>query len=152
MGNIGHNSHSTHEQLKGFVAQYVKCDEESAALNDKRNEIRGKAEDLGIPSKAFQDSVSRAKADRKKKEGYDEGMKTMREVLGDINQDDLFAYLDRREEEKQKARELRAKEREKEKAKEDSFKAAPDRKPKNSKSTPERQREAAQIVAKQHAN
>lgn len=125
----GHNSKSTNEQLKTYVAQYVKCDERSMELNNERTDIRGKVEELGLDTKAFQDAVARAKKDRRKKEGYDESMKVMTEVLGNMNQDDLFAYLDKREEEKEKAREARAKE----KAKADEFKPAAERKPKNGK-------------------
>lgn len=129
----GHNSKSTTEQLKTYVAQYVKCDEKSMELNNERTEIRSKVEELGIDTKTFQDAVAGAKKDRRKKEGYDESMKVMTEVLGDMNQDDLFAYLDKREEEKEQARAAKAKEREKEKAKADEFKPAAERKPKNSK-------------------
>jgi len=123
---IGHNSASTKDQIKDFVAKYVKCDERSQELNDDRAAIRTKVEELGLDTKAFQDAVSRAKKDRRKKEGYDESLKVIVEALGEMNQDDLFAYMDKREEEKEKAREAK-----KEKA--DKFKDAPDRKPKNAK-------------------
>jgi len=131
-GKIGHNSASTKDQIKAHIAEYVKCDEQSQVLNDKRTDIRGKVEELGLDTKAFQDAVSRAKKDRRKKEGYDESLKVIVEALGDMNQDDLFAYLDKREDEKEKAREAKAKEREKQKAKDDEFKPAAERKPKPS--------------------
>lgn len=130
---IGHNSTSTKDQIKTFVGQYVKCDEKSQELNDERAEIRAKVEELGLDTKAFQDAVSRAKKDRRKKEGYDESMAVIKDALGEMNHDDLFAYMDKREEEKEAARAAKAKEREKEKAKADEFKPAAERKPKNGK-------------------
>lgn len=126
---IGHNLTSTKDQIKTFVGQYVKCDEKSQELNDERADIRAKVEELGLDTKAFQDAVSRAKKDRRKKEGYDESMAVIKDALGEMNHDDLFAYMDKREEEKEKAREAKAKE----KAKADEFKPAAERKPKNSK-------------------
>lgn len=109
----GHNSASTVEQLKEHVARYVQCDQRSQELSDERTEIREKVADLGLDTKAFQDAVNRAKKDRRKKEGYDESMKVMTDVLGDMNQDDLFAYLDKRERAKEEERAAKAKEREK---------------------------------------
>lgn len=122
---IGHNS-ATDDQLKEHVANYIQCDQKSQELSDSRAEIREKVEELGVPSKAFQDAVSRAKKDRRKKEGYDEGLATMTRVLGDMDQDDLFSYMDKREEAK-------AAQRAEQKAKADAFKKAEDRAPKDGK-------------------
>ena len=135
---IGHNVFSTKEQIKQYVAQYVHCDEQSQLLSDERLKIREKVSELGLDTKAFQDAVSRAKKDRKKKDGYDESLRIIVEALGELNHDDLFAYIDRRELEKEKAREAR----EKAKEKADEFKAAPDRKPKNAKAIGIQQAEA----------
>lgn len=139
---IGHNS-ATDEQLKEHVANYIQCDQKSQELSDTRAEIREKVEELGIPSKAFQDAVSRAKKDRRKKEGYDEGLATMTRVLGDMDQDDLFSYMDKREEEKAKARADK-------KAKDDAFKKAEDRAPKEGKVVKSVGEQQAEAIAAAH--
>lgn len=139
---IGHNS-ATDEQLKEHVANYIQCDQKSQELSDTRAEIREKVEELGIPSKAFQDAVSRAKKDRRKKEGYDEGLATMTRVLGDMDQDDLFSYMDKREEEKAKARADK-------KAKDNAFKKAEDRAPKEGKVVKSVGEQQAEAIAAAH--
>lgn len=124
---IGSNSQPTKDRIKDFVAAYVACDEKSAEINDERAGIRERVKDLGLDTKAFQDAVSRAKKDRSKKEGYDESMQIIVEALGEMDQDDLFSFIDERREEKERLREEK-------KAKADEFKPAAERAPKNGKS------------------
>jgi len=139
---IGHNIKATQEKIKDYVHQYVDCDARSQEINDERADIREKVSDLGLDTKAFQDAVSRAKKDRKKKEGYDESMAVIKEALGEMDMDDLFAYIDEREEAKAAAKEEKKAAKAKEKEKDDEYKAAPDRKPKSGKSVGEQQAKA----------
>ena len=139
---IGDNSKVQKEQIQKMAVDYAKCDEESMKLNDRRAEIRQKAKDLGLDTKAWQDEIGRMKADMKKKEGYDESRAVIQDALGDMVAEDLFAHVARREAEKEAAREAKRKERESEKEKADTFKPATERKPKSSKSIGEQQADA----------
>lgn len=132
MGAIGDNSKIINQKIQEMAADYAKADEESMKLNDKRAEIRKRAEELGLDTKAWQDMIGRAKRDLKKKDGYDESCAVIQSALDGLNMEDLFAHVARREAEKEAAREARKAEREAEKAKNDEFKPATERKPKPS--------------------
>lgn len=138
---IGDNSKVLKEQIQKMAVDYAKCDEESMKLNDRRAEIRQKAKDLGLDTKAWQDCISRLKSDMKKKEGYDESVVVINEALDEVAED-LFAHVARREAEKEAAREAKRKEREAEKAQNETFKPATERKPKAAKSVGEQQADA----------
>ena len=146
MGEVGHNLSKLKEDIQAMAVEYAKCDEESQKLNDKRAEIRTKAKDLGLDTKAWQDEIGRAKRDLKKKDGYDESAQIIREALGDMDMDDLFSHVLKREAEKEAAKEARKKERDEARAKADSYKSAPERKPKNAKSLEQTLAEAHPVV------
>lgn len=145
MSNSGSNYD---DKIKELVAQYVKCDEESAVLNDKRAEIRAKVKDIlgEEASRALQDEIARLKKDRKKKEGYDEARAEVNRIIGMMDADSLFAWQVRREAEKEAAKEAKRKEREKEKASAETFKPATERKPKNEKTLGQVLSEAHPVV------
>lgn len=143
MGEIGSNLEN---EIKELTAKYVACDEKSALLSDERKKIRDRIEELGHDTKAFQDKISRLKKDRKKKDGYDESYKVLSTIIDNMDTDDLFAWQDRREAEKEAAKEARKKERDEARAKADSYKSAPERKPKNSKSLEQTLAEAHPVV------
>lgn len=142
MSKIGHNVDKLKEQIQEMAVDYAKCDEESQKLNDKRAEIRERAAELGLDTKAWQNEINRAKQSLKKKDGYDESASIIREALGDMDMEDLFEHVLRKEKEKEEAKKKKAEERKKEKAADDKFKAAPDRKPGPVKSVGEQQAEA----------
>lgn len=109
---VGHNSGHVNEQIKELAARYAKADEESGKLNDERAKIREEIEGLGLDTKAWQDEIGRAKRDLKKKDGYDESVAVIRGALGQMNMEDLFAHVARKEREKEEARAAKAKEKE----------------------------------------
>lgn len=140
---IGHNSDQRTQKIQELVARYAKCDEESQALNDKRADIRKVAkEELDLDPKAFINEVNRAKQDLKKRDGHDESAQEVRDAIGQMNPQELWAHIFEREERKNKEREERKAAKLKEKAAEDKFKPAPDRKPKKGKSVGELQAQA----------
>lgn len=145
MAEVGNNIQPTIEQLKELVGKYVNCDEESAKLNDKRAEIRGKVKDLGLDTKAFQDAIGRLKKDRTKKDGYDDTIKVMNQALGDMGEGDLFAWMDVREAAREKERADKKAAREAEAKKADEFKPATERKPKAAST-----KTAGQVMAEAH--
>lgn len=112
----GHNSGHVADKIKELAVRYAKADEQSMTLNDERAKIREEIADLGLDTKAWQDEIGRAKRDLKKKDGYDESVSSIRAALGDMNMEDLFAHVARKEREKEETRAAKAKEREKEKA------------------------------------
>lgn len=128
---IGHNSEANvKDRIQELAAQYAKCDEASQELNDERAEIREEIKDLGLDTKAWQYEIGRAKQSLKKREGYDESAAVIRDALGDMKMEDLFAHVLRRDKEKAEEREARKNER---KAKNDEFKPATERAPKAGK-------------------
>lgn len=134
--SVGHNSGHVNETIKELAGRYAKADEASAELNDERAKIREEIAALGLDTKAWQDEIGRAKRDLKKKDGYDESVSVIRGALGELNIEDLFAHVARKEREKEETRNAKAKEREeKQKAKDEA-------KPK--KSVGEQQAEAIQ--------
>lgn len=139
-----HNIKELEQFIQECFAEYADCDEQSAHLNKKRQKIREKVEAKGIDKKAFHDQYMRAKRKRKsEKEGYDEGAKICFEALNKMDQGNLFEFLDKAEKEKEEEREAKAKAREKAKAKADTFKPAPERKPKPAVSKPISGKDAA---------
>lgn len=125
--------HNKEDRIKELSAKYADCDRKSAELNDERTAIRNEIKDLGEDSKAFQDNIARLKKDRRKKQGYDESFEFIRGIVGQISQDDLFGWMDDRDAKKQAERDAKSKAREAQKAKDDTFKPAPERKPKQPK-------------------
>lgn len=132
MGKVGDNSAGLKAQIQSMAVDYAKCDESSMLLNQKRAEIRDRAKSLGLDTKAWQDCISRMKSDMKKKEGYDESVLVIKEALGEMIAEDLFAHVAKMEREKEEAREAKKKERESEIEKNETFKPATERKPKSS--------------------
>lgn len=130
--NIGHNSgtEGVKDQIQDLAAKYAKCDEASQELNDERAEIREKIKDMGLDTKAWQYEINRAKQSLHKREGYDESASVIRDALGEMKMEDLFAHVLRRDKEKADDREARKSER---KAKADEFKPATERAPKASR-------------------
>lgn len=145
MGKIGDNSNALKEQIQKMAVEYAKCDEESMLLNQKRGEIRDKAKELGLDTKAWQDCIGRLKADMKKKEGYDESVAVINDALEDMVAEDLFAHVAKIERQKEEAREAKRKEREAEKVKNETFKPATERKPKDVST-----KTAAQVMSEAH--
>ncbi len=127
MNDIGHNSDGLEDKIQEAFVEYANCDEESAVLNKKRAEIRGKVEEWGIDRKAFHDQYIRAKRKRNEKEGYDESAQVCKEALNKMDQIDLFEFVDRMKEERKAKKAAKAKAA---KAKDDEFKPAHKRKPK----------------------
>jgi hypothetical protein len=144
MADIGHNS--VNERIKALAARYAKADEASMELNDERADIRAEIKDMGFDTKAWQDQISRAKQSLKKKEGYDESARAIQAALGEMDMDDLFEHVLRREREKVEERE----ERKAQKERDEEYKPAPERKPKAGKSIGEQQADA--ILAAETVN
>lgn len=124
--NTPKKSHNVDDEMKEIIAKYVDCDRRSAEINDERAELRDRVKELGHDPKALQDNVARLKKDRRKKQGYDESHEFIRGIVGTFTQGELLGWMDEREIQKQKARDERN-------AKADSFKPAPERKPKEGK-------------------
>lgn len=133
MTSIGHNSEKTKDRIQALAVRYAKADEQSMALNDERAEIREEIKEMGFDTKAWQDEIKRAKNSLKKREGYDESAKVIRGAIGEMDMEDLFDHVLRREREKEEARAEKKSAKAKEKAKDDEYKPAAERKPKNGK-------------------
>ncbi len=145
MGQVGSNIEGLNEKIREMAVEYAKCDEESMELNDRRAKIREKAKSLGLDTKAWQDCISRLKADINKKEGYDESVSIINAALANEMPESLFAHVLRKQREKEEDRELKRSEREAEKAKNDTFKPATERKPKSAST-----KTAAQVMSEAH--
>jgi len=115
VATIGDNSDGIKENIQQMAADYAECDKDSGAINDKRKDIRDRAETLGIDKKAWQDEISRMKKSLRKKAGYDESVAVVRDALGDLDAEDLFSHVTRKDEEKKAAREAAKTLKEKEK-------------------------------------
>lgn len=122
MPNIGNNYDKLKEQIQEMAVDYAKCDKESQILNDKRADIRERAKDLGLDTKAWQNEIQRAKQRLKIREGYDESAEIIRDALGDMDIEDLFEHVLKKEREKEEQKEEKAK-------KKTAKKAAKDEKP-----------------------
>lgn len=110
----GHNSV---EQKQEWVVRYVKCDEESQILNDERAAIRAEVKEAGEDPKAFVNEVNRSKQALKKRAGFDESCQAFREVIGDMDPEELWKHVFDRADKKNKAREEKKKKKEAAKAK-----------------------------------
>jgi len=111
----GHKNHNMQDTLRELIVRYAKADEESQKLNEVRTQIRKEVEALGIDTKAFQDRLNRAKADLKKRDGYDEGAAVVDSVIGTMKMEDLFEHVLRKDREKAAAAEAKKTEREQKK-------------------------------------
>lgn len=101
----GHNSDGHIEKLQDLIVQYAKCDEASQELNDERKDIRDAVKDMGEDPKAFVAEVNRSKRNLRQREGYDESAKSVRDVIGDMNMEELWSHVFERAEKKNKERE-----------------------------------------------
>lgn len=133
---MGHNSNSRVEQIQAIVARYAETHRKSQELNDERSELRGEAKDLGLDTKALQEEVrlSMEAATNTKREGFDESAKEIREAIKGMNAEEVWKHVFERNARKNKEREEKLAAKEKAKKSADSFKPAPDRKPKPVKS------------------
>jgi len=101
---IGDNS--VGETIQGLAVRYAKCDEESQVLNDERTDIRKVIAGMDLDTKAWQHEITRAKnSSKKKREGYDESVATIRDAIGQMDVSELWSHVEEREEAKVKARE-----------------------------------------------
>jgi len=105
VASIGHNSDTIKEKIQQMAVDYAKCDEESQVLNEQRADIRARADELGLDTKAWQNEINRIKQSLKKKEGYDESAAVIRDALGEMKIEDLFEHVIRKDKEKREARE-----------------------------------------------
>lgn len=104
VAEIGHNSEDRTEQIQDLVIEYVDTRRQSQELNDTRKVIREKADKIGIDPGAFQDQVRRAEKDLKKRDGYDESAKEVADAIGQMDPEELWAYVFERAEKKNQER------------------------------------------------
>lgn len=114
--NIGHNSESRIEAIQELAVKYAKTHEESQKLNDERAKIRATIKDMDLDTKAWQDQITRALQDLKKRDGYDKSAEEISEALGQMDMAQLWKHVFEREERKNAERQAKKEAKEKEKA------------------------------------
>jgi chromosome segregation ATPase len=109
-------SNSKKQELTDLAYKYASCDEKSQELNDERKHIREQVKALGEDPKAFQDQLKAAKRALLEKDKYYESADRLKtEVFDDMNMDDLFEHVLKREQEKEEAKKQRLEEAKKKK-------------------------------------
>lgn len=100
----GHNIQGLEEQIQELFVEYSKCDEISNEQNIRREELRCKAEELGLDRKAFNDEYRRAKRNSPNQEAYDQSAAVCREAMNKMNINELFEFVERQKEERKKVK------------------------------------------------
>lgn len=99
---------SNSADIKNFIyemaEQYSDCDEQSAKLNEERQEIRDRIKAKGISVKAFMHEYQYFKLAMYEKDGYDDGRRICHEALNKAKSGDLFAWKAEKEAKKAEAK------------------------------------------------
>ena len=86
------NSEGLQKQIYEYAVAYAECDKISKEQNAKRQEIRDKVKEKGIPSDSFLHEYQYYKKKRYQQDNYDEGRTICHDALNKATNGELFKW------------------------------------------------------------